>query len=388
MKKILQIIPTLDRSGAEKQMVLLATSLPKDEFEVRVCTLTRSGPLEDELNQAGIPIISTGKRWKIDPWAYCRLKSAIREFQPDLVHTWLFAANSYGRRAAIECNVPRIVAAERCVDPWKTWLHFRIDKALAKKTDRIYTNSSGVVDFYARHGFDLKQWTIIPNGVTLSEPTSTGPEQKVGILRELGIPFEGTPTLIGIVARLWPQKRIKEAIWSSETLKFTKTNFHTIIFGDGPERERLLRYRDSLGLTDRVHFPGHRNDVSRFFPHFDLLWCPSEYEGQSNSVLEAMSHSIPVIASDIPGNRDLVVDGVTGVLIPEFGNDFRRRRSMYVEKSLPLINDHEQRRRMGEAARERIRTDFGVEQMVRRYTESYRKLLESCQSQIPIPARR
>jgi len=375
MKKILQIIPTLDRSGAEKQLVLLATGLPRDEFDVRVCTLTRNGPLEDDLKQAGIPIILIGKRWKIDPWAYFRLKAAIREFQPDLVHTWIFAANSYGRKAAIECGVPRIVAAERCVDPWKSWLHFRIDKALAQKTDRIFTNSSGVVDFYAKNGFDPKQWAIIPNGVELPEPVPSSPEKKCEILRELGIPFEGTPALIGIVARLWPQKRIKEAVWSSDTLKVTKTNFHTLIFGDGPERERLLRYRDSLGLTDRVHFPGHRNDVSRFFPHFDLLWSPSEYEGQSNSVLEAMSHGIPVVASDIPGNRDLVVDGVTGALVPEFGDDFRRRRSMYVEKSLPLLNDPQLRQQMGEAARERVRTEFSVEQMVRRHAEAYRELL-------------
>ncbi len=375
MKKILQIIPTLDRSGAEKQMVLLATGLPKDEFEVRVCTLTRNGPLEDDLKRAGIPVVPIGKKWKVDPWAFSRLKAAIREFRPDLVHTWIFAANSYGRRAALDCGVPVIVAGERCVDPWKSWLHFRIDKALAGKTDRIFTNSSGVVDFYAKNGFDPKQFSIIPNGVELPKPVTTGSEQQAAVLRELGIPFEGTPYLIGIVARLWPQKRIKEAVWSCETLRFTKTNFHTLVFGDGPERERLLRYRDSLGLTDRVHFPGHRNDVSRFFPHFDLLWCPSEYEGQSNSVLEAMSYGIPVVASDIPGNRDLVEDGITGILVPEFGDDFRRRRSMYVEKTLPLLSDPQLRRQMGEAAIERIRTQFSIPQMVGRYAQAYRELL-------------
>ena len=355
-------------------MVLLATGLPKTEFDVRVCTLTRDGPLADDLQQAGIPIISIGKRWKIDPWAYARLKAAIREFQPDLVHTWIFAANSYGRRAAIECGVPKIVAGERCVDPWKNWLHFRIDRSLAAKTDRIYTNSNGVVDFYAGNGFDPAQFTVIPNGVELPEPVATDQEKKHEILRELGVPFSETPFLFGIIARLWPQKRVKEAIWSAETLKFAKVNFHLLVFGDGPERERLLRYRDSLGLTDRVHFPGHRDDVKRFLPHFDLLWCPSEYEGQSNSVLEAMSYNVPVIASDIPGNRDLVVDGKTGILVPEFGDDFRRRRSMFVEKTLPLLSDSSLRHQMGHDARERIRTHFSIEQMVQRYAESYRAL--------------
>lgn len=358
-------------------MVLLARGLPKDEFELRVCTLTRDGPLAEELQKDGIPIVSIGKRWKIDPMAYRRLKACIREFQPDLVHTWIFAANSYGRRAAIECGVPKIVAAERCVDPWKTGLHFRIDRALAKKTDRIFTNSSGVRDFYAEKGFDPQLFTVIPNGIAPPSAASPAnePEKKLALLRELDIPVEGNPFVIGIVARLWPQKRIKDAIWSCETLKFSTLNYHLLIFGDGPERERLLRYRDALGLTDRVHFLGHRSDVARFLPHFDLLWCTSEYEGQSNSIMEAMCAGVPVIASDIPGNRDLVLDAQTGVLVPEFGADFRRRRSKFVEHSLRLLNDPEKRLAMGKAAQNRIRENFGLEIMVQRYTEAYRALL-------------
>ena len=373
-KRILQIIPTLDRSGAEKQMVMLAAGLPEDEFDVHVCTLTRLGPLEHDLKQAGIPIYNVRKKLKIDPFAFARLKSIIRNLKPDLVHTWIFAANSYGRKAAIECEVPRIVAGERCVDPWKSRLHFYIDKRLATKTDLIITNSSGVRDFYAARGFDPGQFRVIPNGVAAYSPPVEA-ATKNELLRELGIIHEGDPLVIGIVARLWPQKRLKDAIFACETLRFVKLNFHLLIFGDGPERERLLRYRDELDLSDRVHFLGHRDDVARFLPHFDLLWCTSEYEGQSNSILEAMSAGIPVIASDIPGNRDMVVNDETGVLVPDFAEDFRRRRSMLVEQTRRLIEDPKLRSEMGAASQKRIAEQFSVEKMIEQHAETYRELL-------------
>ncbi len=112
--RILHIIPTLDAHGAEKQLSLLATGLPGERFDVHVCALTRSGPYEAKLRDAGIPVVVIGKRWKLDPAAYSRLKRHIAQLKPDLVHTWLFAANSYGRAAALAAGVRHVVASERC----------------------------------------------------------------------------------------------------------------------------------------------------------------------------------------------------------------------------------------------------------------------------------
>jgi hypothetical protein len=98
---ILEIIPTLDQSGAEKQLTLLARGLPREEFDVRVCAMTRGGPLEADLAAAGIPVTVLGKRWKFDPYAFWRLWRLIKQIKPDLVHTWIFAANAYGRAAGL-----------------------------------------------------------------------------------------------------------------------------------------------------------------------------------------------------------------------------------------------------------------------------------------------
>ena len=84
-KRILHVIPSLDRAGAEKQMTLLVRGLPRSEFDVHVCALTRGGPLEADLREAEIPLTLIGKRWRADPLAYRRLKRLIGGLGPDLV---------------------------------------------------------------------------------------------------------------------------------------------------------------------------------------------------------------------------------------------------------------------------------------------------------------
>lgn len=119
MLKVLQLIPTLDRSGAEKQMVLLARGLPRARFQVEVATLTRLGPLRVELEEAGIPVTALGKRFKLDPLALARLVQFLKTRQFDVVQTWIFAANTYGRIAARLARVPIVITTEMAVDLWK-----------------------------------------------------------------------------------------------------------------------------------------------------------------------------------------------------------------------------------------------------------------------------
>ena len=165
MIRLMLVIPTLVRGGAEKQLTLLAAGLPRDEFDVHVAVLTHSGPLEERLQEAGIPLTTIGKRWKVDPLSFWRLRRHIKELKPQIIHTWLFAANAYGRQAAIAAGVPHIIAGERCVDPWKSAWQLSIDRFLAKQTDRIVTNSSGVKEFYVGRGLPSDKFDIIPNGI-------------------------------------------------------------------------------------------------------------------------------------------------------------------------------------------------------------------------------
>ncbi len=363
--RLIHIIPTLDRGGAEKQLALLATRLPRDQFDVHVCVLTRSGPLAAQLDESQLPVHQIGKRWKIDPAAFHRLRNLLLRLRPSLVHTWIFAANCYGRQAALSARVPHVIAGERCVDRWKVWHELALDRHLARRTDKIVTNSNGVVDFYVSRGIPAEKFEVIPNGIDARPPVES--PGRADLLAELGLPANAR--LIGAVGRLWPQKGYKDLIWAAELLKVVRDDSHLLIIGEGPQRMQLLRWRDSLEITDRVHFLGHREDVPALLPHLSCFWIGSSYEGQSNGVLEAMNAGLPVIASDIPGNRDLVVDQQTGFLFP-VGD-----RATLARKTHLLLDDPQLARKLGEAGRLRIETHFTVEQMVARHVDLYQRVL-------------
>lgn len=368
--RILHIIPTLVRGGAEKQLVLLASGLPRDRLDVHVAVLTRSGPLEAELRAADIPVTVIGKRGKFDPACYWRLRRMIRRLRPDLVHTWLFAANAYGRQAARAEGVRHLVAGERCVDPWKGFWQLAIDRYLVRFTQRIVTNSSGVKEFYVARGLPADLFTIIPNGVPLPPDGpaagTTSTHSRPTLREELGL--APTARLIGAVGRLWPQKRVKDLIWAADLLKSIRDDAHLVIVGDGPQRARLERYRRQNEITDRVHFLGERDDVPALMRQFDLLWLGSEYEGQSNAILEAMAAGRPVIATDIPGNRDLVLPDETGYLVP-VGDRFE-----FARRTHWLLEDEALRQRLGQAGRQRVAQEFSVAQMVLRHLALYEEL--------------
>lgn len=365
MPRILHIIPTLVRGGAEKQMCLLAEGLKAAGHDVHVACLTAGGPLEERLKAANVPLTIIGKSWKIDPWAYGRLKKHIVELKPDLVHTWIFAANSYGRAAAFAAKVPVVIAGERCVDPWKRWHELAIDRYLAKRTTTIATNSSGVVDFYAGHGIDRSKFTVIPNGIA-----PFAPRERVlrgELLRELGLPPNAK--LVGTVGRLWPQKNMKDLIWAIDLVRCLRDDAHLLIIGDGPQRWRLERFRAQTHTENFVHFLGERDDVARLLPHFDVFCLASSYEGQSNAIMEAMSAGIPVVASDIPGNRDLVVPEVTGEIVG-VGD-----RAGFAKAIRTFLDEPNRARQYGQAGQARMLEEFSIEKMVARHIELYERLL-------------
>jgi len=363
-RRILQIIPTLDRGGAEKQLALLAAKLDRREFEVHVCALTRGGPLAADLDRGHIPYTVIGKRWKFDPAAFRRLLKYVRSLRPDLVQTWLFAANSYGRLAARRAGVPTILACERCADRWKASHELAIDRLLARSTDRIIVNSRGVRDFYVARGLPAEKFVVIPNGIELPRQK---PILREELLAELKLP-PGT-RLIGAVGRLWPQKRIKDLIWAADLLKVIRDDVHLLVIGDGPLRRRIERFRYLMRIEDKVHLLGHRDDVPRLMPHFDVLWLASGYEGLPNSVMEAMSHAVPVVATNIPGNRDLIEHGKTGYLV-SVGD-----RAAFARWTQKILDDPQLAQRLGQAGQEKIRREFTIEKMIDRFSGLYQSLL-------------
>lgn len=366
-KRICWILPTLDRGGAEKQLVMLANRLDPSEFDATLILLTRSGPLEKELDTQRTRLILIGKRSKVDPGSLWRLTKELRSLRPDIIHTWIFAANAYGRVAARWAGVPCILASERSVDPWKSSLHLGIDQFLARFTRGITTNSQGVVDFYSQRGIDRKLFEVIPNGIEPRDPSKEIAREEA--FRRLGI--DPARRLILSIGRLWHQKNYKDLIWSAEMLRVLRGDTSYAILGEGPERPRLEEYRDNVRAASEVYLVGHRDDALSLLPHADLLWNGSLYEGQSNAILEAMQAGVPVIASDIPGNRELVRDGETGILFPVGEVDRLMRQSNQ------LLENEALRKRLIDAARNEVLREHDPQKMADRHADYYRRMMPS-----------
>jgi glycosyltransferase involved in cell wall biosynthesis len=143
-----------------------------------------------------------------------------------------------------------------------------------------------------------------------------------------------------------------------------------VLVGDGPERAALEKQVHQLKLEDRVLFFGFRNDIQNWLSACDLFVLPSLYEGLPIAVLEAMAAGKPVIATDIPGNREAVVDGLTGCLVAP-----QDPRSLAVAIR-SLLADSALRKRMGQAGREIVSQKFSMKEMVRQVTEVYTECLE------------
>ncbi|GIX03714.1 MAG: glycosyl transferase family 1 [Planctomycetaceae bacterium] len=317
--RVALLIPTLDRSGAEKQFVLLATRLPHHHIIPEVWVLTRSGPLAHALSDHQIPVTVLGKRWKSDPWTWWRLRSLILQRRPQILHTWLFAAHAYGRSCVATLPKlwrPSVIVSERCVDRWKRRWHHQVDRWLLPYTTCLVGNSQSVVTFYRDQGVPAEKLVVIPNGMELP-PIVTEQQRRLAreqILNRVKWPSDSF--LACYVGRLAAQKRVQDIIWAVETLRQIRPQLRLLIVGDGPERTRLESFARAVGCQQHVAFCGFQEDVSRYFMAADVFCLASSFEGQSNSLMEAMAWGCPVVVSNIPENLELVQEGRTGLTFP------------------------------------------------------------------------
>ena len=191
---------------------------------------------------------------------------------------------------------------------------------------------------------------------------------RAAMLAELGLPSDAF--VAGFVGRLAKQKRVEDLIWAVETLRQIRPQLRLVLVGDGPERGHLEDFARQVHVTEHVRFLGHRDDPMRWMSLFDVFCLASSFEGMSNSVMEAMALGKPVLASEIPANRELVVPGETGFLHKTTDTvgimQFLRR----------LIDEPGLAERFGNAGRDRIQRSFGVRRMVDAYAAVYRRLLD------------
>lgn len=365
--RILHVVPSFNMGGMENGVVNLINNTDPHIFDHEICCITTSGNAESRL-KLDVPIYEMHKRdgndWRLIP----RLVKVMKKRWPDIVHTRNWGAID-GVLAAKIVGVPLVIHGEH---------GWNVGDPTGRNTKRRIARKllSCMVNRFVAVSEDINKWMINSIGINRSrinkvvngvDTNKFCPQNKENARRALGA--SKSDFIIGTVGRLDPIKNQHLLLHASARLNKTRKNLRLVLIGDGPNRHRLESIKDTLPCRDRIEFFGERDDVHKILPILDVFVLPSANEGISNTILEAMSTGLPVIATNVGGNPELVRHGHTGLLVPPGDQDaIVDALNLYIEQNPHTIGVH------GQNARERAVREFSLNRMIKQYETLYRSL--------------
>jgi glycosyltransferase involved in cell wall biosynthesis len=300
------------------------------------------------------------KKSKWDVGSLFKLVNYLKKEKPAVVHTQLFLADFMGRLAAKLAGIKVIISTEQNLN-FSEGEHKRVLKKLtAPLATAIVAISTAVKNYSIEfEGGNPEKIIIIPNGIEINK----------FLYSERN--FEVSDAIkIGFIGRLTEQKGIEYLI---EALAKIKTPYHCYLAGDGPLKEKLNAQIKTLNLQDKVELIGWQKNTPEFLRKIDIFVLPSRWEGLGIVVLEAGLAQLPVVASDVDGIKDIIVNNKNGLL-------FKSGDSQELAGKLNiLINDADKRKSMAQALQQSVKEKFDIKKITYDYEELYLKLLNKNQ---------
>jgi glycosyltransferase involved in cell wall biosynthesis len=342
------------KGGAEKQLVYMARALTETGAEVRVYSLTRGDFYESHLMRLGISVEWVGQR-QHPIWRLVRLAQELRRFRPHILQATHFYVNLYPTLLAPLCGAVAIGSIRNDVfheleanGAWGGWL-LRRPPALLANSDAARRNAEAL-------GADPALIRVLPNVIDM------------GSLQDDGVkPLSDQDGIVVLgLSRLMPMKRLDRFLAVVALARRHGTPIRARLVGDGPERERLLREAQTLGLLpDAITFAGHQDDIAAELAGAHILLHTSDHEGFPNVLLEAMAAGLPVVTTPAGDAGTVVENGTTGYVVPFDAID------LMAERLGDLARSAELRARLGAAGRERARRNYGYPKLATRLLEAY-----------------
>ncbi len=371
---VVHVVHHFDVGGLENGLVNLINRMPADRYRHAVVCLDGYSDFRKRIEREDVRFYALGKRPGHDLGLYWRLWWLLRELRPDIVHTRNLSALE-GQFVAALAGVGVRIHGEHGRDVFD--LHGRRRKYnLLRKLARL------LVHRYIALSRDLQDWLVQTVGVAPEHISqiyngvdSDRFRPRSGDRDPIGPPgfVQGGEIVIGGVGRMAEVKDfptlVRAFLRLLENRPAARERLRLVIVGDGPGREICLGILRAANAADLAWLPGERSDIPEIMRALDVFVSPSLGEGISNTILEAMASGLPVVATRVGGNPELVEAGRTGQLVPP-GDP----QTMAEALSRYLDNSGECGRQ-GLAARDKAARLFSIEAMVRDYTEVYNRLL-------------
>jgi glycosyltransferase involved in cell wall biosynthesis len=367
MSHAAMMIPGLDRlGGAEQQAISLAKGLRRRDWRVSVVALSGTGgDAAAELEGAGVRFLSLQMRKGLaDPRGWLRFHNWLRREQPDVLHAHLPHAAWLARWSRLAAPVPLVVDTLHSSATGAMGRHFGY-ACSRQLPDHVTAVSHATAASHLAAGMvSESNLSVIWNGIDVDrwQPDA---QERAQARDELGIRDEFLWLAVGRLEAVKDYPCLLRAM--------TRTPEHTqlLVLGAGPQEGRLNELAEWLGVKQRVRFAGFEPDVVRWMRAADGFVLSSRYEGLPMVLLEAGACGVPVVATDVPGTREVVVDGETGWLAPA-GDAQELAKTMMKLMRMTL----DARLAMGERARRHVAEHFSLEAVLDRWERLYAELLE------------
>ncbi len=351
--KLLLVTDEMETGGTQRQIGLIARGLDRESFAPEVAYFRNRSFLVDELVAAGIPVTEIPKRARIDPVFLWKLSAFLRRGRYDLVHAFSFTGELWTALALTFAGRAPLVSSVRGRYEGYSRLQWALKARVARRSCGVVANSEAGADLAAaKMRFPRNAIRVVRNGIAVPERRPGS-----GLRTELGLSESHVAAIF--VGRLVPDKNVTSLLRAVTALPKFPQPFVLLVAGDGPLRGELERLSRDLGLSDRVFFLGERRDVADLLQAASFLVLPSLGEGLSNVLLEAMACGCPVLASDVPGNREALRHREDGLLYAS-GNQESFTQALHT-----MITDAPLRQQLAARAEVRARREFSLDAMVR-----------------------
>lgn len=354
------MVDSFEVGGSERQFVTFARALDRAQFRLHLGCLQTKGGFKDALGSVAQFTLG-GSLYKLQSLrARWQLSRYLREHNIAIAHAFDFYTNLTLIPAARMARTPVVIGSQRQIGDLLTGAQFRAQAIAFGWCDRVVCNSQAAAKRLLSSGVAEKKLTVIGNALDgeffsrADGPAANVPRPlKVGMIARMNARHKNHSMFLRVAARV--------------AERFPDVEF--ILAGDGPLSGELKSLAGDLGIGHRVQFLGERHDIPAILASIDIVVIPSASESLSNVALESMAAGLPVVASSVGGNPELL-DGGRGVLFPA-GDDAALNLALQ-----RLLQDDRLRARIGDCAREFARANFTVDRITKQYQALYFELLQ------------